>query len=77
MDNTEKTQKALLTIREAANILAEIDEQTRGWIIREILRDQNIPMLSLATPVILNLANSKNLALIVKTTDNILLRLNI
>jgi hypothetical protein len=75
LTNTEKTKKALSNIREAANGLSDIDEQTRGWIIREILRYQNIPMLNLATPVILSLASSKNLALIAKTVDKMLLDL--
>ena len=73
MTNTEKTKQAFLNIREAANSLAEIDEQTRGNIIKRILNGINIPMLSLAMPVILNLASSKNLDLIAKSIDNILL----
>jgi hypothetical protein len=73
LTNTEKTRTAYFYMREAANSLAETDEQTRGNIIKRILNGINIPMLSLAMPVILNLASSKNLDLIVKSIDDILL----
>jgi len=75
-NNKEKTCIALLNIKKTAHSLLNIDEQTRGWVIREILKAQNIPMLSFATPIILILASSKNLELIANTVDNILLKLD-
>jgi hypothetical protein len=76
LTNTEKTRKALLNIREASKSLVDIEEQTRSKIIREILKSQNVPMLSWATPIILQLASSRNLELITVTADKMLENLN-
>jgi hypothetical protein len=65
LDNTEKIKYAWSSIKVTCKSLAEIDEENKNCMIREILQALKIPIPNFVILFILNLANNRNLEKII------------